>query len=304
MANFCSYPKQERISEITLPNSMESNKSVTIGLWGFLDFDGKELQILAPPYISVHKGEIKGLVRLYELSSYHPGKWTIEAITESGARWDKLTVYVRPRRRDLFPYAVNGKYTDNPNEVPARTTTPTAREVVSMLLLAWPGLSENAARTLTAQFMGETGGGASCFNWNLGNVKAGPNEPHMYLRDIWECTSSPEADVARSNNLAYIPDADEARERGWKCPSGIVVYEPPHYQCRFKAYGTLREGAQRWISRHQSIAQRDPNYLPALNAGDIPAVAHSLKLVKYYTASEVDYARVMNVWKTRIDATL
>ncbi|MCZ2148874.1 MAG: hypothetical protein LC126_13990 [Bryobacterales bacterium] len=111
MANFCNFPKQERISEITLPNSMESNKSVTIGLWGFLDFDGKELQILAPPYISIRKGEIKGLVRLYELSSYHPGKWTIEAITQGGAYWDKLTVYVRARKRDLFPSSVNGKYT-------------------------------------------------------------------------------------------------------------------------------------------------------------------------------------------------
>ena len=58
------------------------------------------------------------------------------------------------------PAGADGKkFTNNPNEVVTRRTTPTAREVVTMLRMEWPGLSENGARTLTAQFMGETGGG-------------------------------------------------------------------------------------------------------------------------------------------------
>ena len=61
-----------------------------------------------------------------------------------------------------------------------------------MLRTSWPELTENGARTLAAQFMGETGGGRFCFNWNLGNVKAGPNDPHMCLRGVWEVVGEDE----------------------------------------------------------------------------------------------------------------
>ena len=81
------------------------------------------------------------------------------------------------------------KYTDNPNERVTTRTTPAYADVVAMLLVAWPDLNQNGARTLTAQFVAETGGGKYCFNWNLGNEKAGANIPHMYLRNVWECAS-------------------------------------------------------------------------------------------------------------------
>jgi len=41
-----------------------------------------------------------------------------------------------------------------------------------MLRAGWSEVTEQGARTLTAQFLHETSGGASCYNWNLGNVKA------------------------------------------------------------------------------------------------------------------------------------
>ena len=75
------------------------------------------------------------------------------------------------------------KYTSNPNEVPTQTTTPSALDVVNMLLHVWTALNQNGARTLTAQFMAETGEGRFCFNWNLGNVKAAATDPHMYLHN-------------------------------------------------------------------------------------------------------------------------
>ena len=50
-------------------------------------------------------------------------------------------------------------FTTNPNEVNTSQTTPAARDVVAMLLPAWPDLNQNGARTLAAQFMAETGGG-------------------------------------------------------------------------------------------------------------------------------------------------
>jgi peptidoglycan L-alanyl-D-glutamate endopeptidase CwlK len=106
MANFCSYPKETRITEVSLPNALDSGaKSTVIGLWGFLDFDEVELSVLSPPYVSVKKGVIKGKVRLYDISSYHPGTWTLEAVTRSGSTWDTLTVSVPPRKDSLGPWS-------------------------------------------------------------------------------------------------------------------------------------------------------------------------------------------------------
>jgi hypothetical protein len=242
-------------------------------------------------------------VRLYNLSGYHPGQWSLEARTQSGITWDRLTVFVKTLNG---PPATGGKYTNNPNEVVTQRTTPTARDVISMLLQAWPQLTEQGARTLTAQFMGETGEGKYCFNWNLGNVKAGANDRHMYLRDVWECysQSSAQPEVDRANGLAHIATADEIRKRGWKCPAAVVVFEPPHYECRFRAYSNLTEGAQRWLGHHQQIARNNPNFLTSINNGDVPAVAHALKQVQYYSAAEADYSAIMTREKRKIDQKL
>lgn len=303
MANFCSVPKEERITEVTIPNSMAPGaKPVTIGLMGYLDFQGKELSILRPPYIEVTKGTIKGNVRMYEISSYHPGDWTLEALTPEGQTWDKLIVHVAAPRGD------GSTFTSNPLEVVTRRTTPTALQVVEMLKRAWPDLTEAGARTLTAQFMGETGSGKHCYNWNLGNVKSDDKQPHMFLKGVWE-VDSPErakAQMASAGGLAHIATAEEIKKHGWGCPPGssIVVFQPPHPQCRFRAYRTLEEGAQRWMGNHQRIAKLNPGYLASVNAGDTAAVAHTLKKVRYYTASESDYARSMAAHKTRIDHEL
>lgn len=293
MANFCNV-KGEKISEVTLPNSMNTaSQDVTVGLWGYLDSEGNELQILAPPYVNVKKGDVAGQIRQYQLSSYHPGRWTLEARTQAGATWDTLTVFVKAL--DGTP-AGGHKYTNNPNEVVTRQTTPKPREVVSMLLQAWPALTEQGARTLTAQFMFETTEGVNCYNWNLGNVKAGANDQHMYLRDIWECDSASgaAAQVEQSNGLAHIATPEDLRKhKWWKCDSTIVVFEPPHVQCRFRAYNSLAEGAQRWVGNHQRIAQKKADYLANLNGGNIDAVAQTLKDVKYYTGVESIYAAGM-----------
>jgi hypothetical protein len=177
---------------------------------------------------------------------------------------------------------------------------------VLTLLAAWPELSNNGARTLAAQFMAETGNGKYCFNWNLGNVKAGANEPHMYLANVWECDSQAGADaqVARAGGLARIATTDEASKHGWKCPNVVVVFSPPHAQCRFRAYASLADGAPRWLAHHRRIAERDATFLTALNAGDVAAVAHALKMARYYTAAEVDYARAMKRAKADVDRQL
>jgi hypothetical protein len=198
------------------------------------------------------------------------------------------------------------KYTDNLNEVATQTTTPTPRAVVDMLLSTWPALNDNGARTLTAQFMAETGGGKYCFNWNLGNVKAKASEPHMYLRNVWECFSQARAnaEVEKYPSSARIPTAEEIKQHGWKCPDTVVVYSPPHPQCRFRAYASLQDGAQRWLGLHQRITRNNPDYLTALNDGNVAAAAHALKQARYYTAGEQHYAAVMTQKKKEVDRAL
>ncbi len=98
MANFCSYPQLERITEVGMPNSLDPKaSSITIGLNGYKDFEGKPLEILTTPYLSVRKGNVVGDVQLYELSSSHSGRWVLQARTQSGSVWDVLTVNVAER---------------------------------------------------------------------------------------------------------------------------------------------------------------------------------------------------------------
>jgi hypothetical protein len=232
-----------------------------------------------------------------------PGGKTLEALTVCASGKQFIPDMPNPGPPPSQP---SKKFTDNPQEVPTKTTTPSAADVVSMLLQAWTDLKPDGARTLTAQFMAETGEGRFCFNWNLGNVKSGPDDPHMYLHNVWECDTDAgaQSQVAQSNGLAQIATADDIKKHGWDCVNVVVVFQPPHPQCRFRAYSSLADGAQRWLTHHKGIAQKDAGFLAALNSGNTAAVAHALKLAHYYTASETSYAQGMAAQKAKIDAML
>jgi hypothetical protein len=244
-----------------------------------------------------------GNLRIFELFGASEGGSWIDVWGSNGAFWIRLQALV------AVPLVSGKRYTNNPNEVVTRQTTPTPQNVVAMILSSWTQLTNNGARTLTAQFMVETGGGRYCFNWNLGNVKAPSQDvSHMYLRNVWECISKSqgEAQVAGGRGLVRIAMPEEIQKRGWRCTTGavVVVFDPPHPTSRFRAYGSLQEGAQRWIGHHQKIARANSNYINALNTGDIVAVAKALKVARYYTASESDYARAMIEAKATIDRAL
>ena len=291
--------------------SAVAGQDYELGLWGPLDTRAtppKELEVsLSPrvPSVTLQRaGMLPGQnVRVWRLRGLPPGRTVVQAKDSGGLVWTSVTIETTPSAP-----AGGRKYTDSPNEVVTRATTPTPRDVVTMLLLAWPELTDQGARTLTAQFMAETGGGKYCFNWNLGNVKAGPNEQHMYLRNVWEVDSpaGAQAQVARAKGLAHVATPEEIKKHGWSCPAGkaVAVFDPPHPQCRFRAYNSLRDGAQRWLVHHQQIARRNPGFLTALNAANIAAVAHALKLAGYYTAGEGDYARGMTRAKVEVDRAM
>lgn len=202
----------------------------------------------------------------------------------------------------------NGRYTDNPNEVVTKTTVPAPKEVIAMLRSGWTELSEQGARTLTAQFLFETGGGKNCFNWNLGNVKAVTNTvPHMYLRNTTEGfpAGAAEFEVNHGGGLARIATAEEVKAKGWAIAGrAVVVFQPPHPTSRFLAYPSLTIGATGWMNHHKRLALKFATYLASANAGDCIEVAHLLKMAHYYTGNEGTYARQMTNKKAELDRSL
>ena len=308
MANFQKHGQNVNGKVVTAP----AGQLYELGVWGPVDtWTNSELDVsIRPPnpLVTIKRaGMVPGQnVRVWQFIGLPAGRFLVEAKDSGGAVWTSVTIDTTQAAQQS---TTDGKkYTDNPNEQVTQRTTPTSRDVVVMLLAAWSDLTENGARTLTAQFMAETGGGKYCFNWNLGNVKAGPNESHMYLRGVWEVDSvdGAQAQVDRANGLAHVATDDEIKKHGWGCPAGksIAVFDPPHPQCRFRAYGSLAEGAKRWLGHHQKIAQHDADFITALNGGDTAAVAHALKQARYYTAAESDYARAMARTKTQVDREL
>jgi hypothetical protein len=245
-------------------------------------------------------------VRVWQLTGLPGGKTTVVAKDDGGTVWTRVTLDASSGA--TVASGASTLYPNNPNEVVTKNTVPTIRQVVSLLATSWPALGDNGARTLTAQFGHETGWGRFCFNWNLGNVKSTADNPHMYLRNVWELDSQARADgqVSASGGLGHIATADEIKAHGWATQPGrvILVFQPPHPQCRFRAYASLADGATKWLGNHQGIFRHNPNYLNLLNAGDVPGVAHALKLAGYYTGPETAYAHNMIATKLKVDREL
>ena len=194
-------------------------------------------------------------------------------------------------------------YTDNPNEAVTKTTKPDVQQVITLARAGWSDLNAQGARTLAAQCLHETKNGDNCFNWNLGNVKTLSDRVlHMYLRNVWELASAhaAAAEVEKGNGLAHIATGAELAKynHGSKM---VVVFQPPHPYSRFLAFPTLADGVTYWLSRHKKVAANHSTYVQAVNAGDCKLIAHFLKMDRYYTGLEGDYANAMLIFKTRID---
>jgi hypothetical protein len=205
-------------------------------------------------------------------------------------------------------HAPNTPYTDSPNEVVTKNTVPTPKDVIAMLRSGWSELNEQGARTLTVQFLHETGGAKYCFNWNLGNIKAkSANVLHMYLRNTWEGFSAHGAkvSVANSDGLAHIPTAEEVKAKGWRIPGKtVVVFQPSHPWARFRAFPSLAEGAKGWMNHHKLVGATYSGYVAAATAGKCALNAHFLKVDHYYTGDEGAYSVSMTSKKAELDRTL
>ena len=154
--------------------------------------------------------------------------------------------------------------------VPARRTTFTVRDYSRAVLRSWRVLcggfpSKASVGCLWAQYAHETGRGAFCFNFNIGNVKHQPGHDYMMLRGTWEI------------------------ENGKR-----VVYEPPHRATWFNSYPSLDEA----MADHLRFLKekRYASSWPAIVNGDPTEFAVRLKVRGYYTAPLADYAKALRAF--------
>lgn len=204
-------------------------------------------------------------------------------------------------------------YTDAPLESPRQETRlDPGTQVVPVLREVFPEIGEQGARTLAAQFSIETGAGRHCYNFNIGNHKAGANEPHMYLRGVWEGVALREFERLQGDalfgKLVREESPTDIKKYGHVVPSGKVValLDPPHPAARFRANATLELGVERFAALHRRIGTKNSLYLPALRSGDSGSVARILgsPTVAYYTGNVEAYAQGMINHRDIIDEGL
>jgi hypothetical protein len=180
-----------------------------------------------------------------------------------------------------------------PSRIAAIRTPVTMPTYARAVVGAWP-LVETAPPTreavgvLWAQYSIETGG-AACWNWNIGNVKAVEGQDYHCLAGTWEGVTPAEArTLIASGQATADPSPNHAKA---VAPRVSVLFQPPHPATRFRAFSSLDEAM-----RHHLVLLAQKRYRhawPAVLAGDVVAFARSLKAHGYFTASAEAYAAGM-----------
>lgn len=178
-----------------------------------------------------------------------------------------------------------------PTEMPAQKTPCTPGQMIVALGGCWkkytgldPSESVKALRLLTAQWSLETGRGASCMCWNLGNVKSVEGDGYDYT--FFACGeilgSDPAHRAANSSPLIAIKwDNGTTAE---------VEVQPKHPWCRFRAFASLEAGASDWL---QLMIGRFHGAWDELLGGDPHAFAVALHTLRYFTADPAQYGNTL-----------
>ncbi len=167
---------------------------------------------------------------------------------------------------------------------PVRTavTGQSLREALRVRLGGNP--SEHALTTLVAMSALETGHWKSCWNYNLGNVKAG---------DSWEgeytCLANVRENIGGRERW-FSPDGETDGKNG--PPIGERFPVPPgHPATRFRAFDSLSDGCSGWVEK-LTKGYRGP--LEALLAGaSTDDFAAGLKRLGYFTADLDSYQSLL-----------
>jgi hypothetical protein len=168
--------------------------------------------------------------------------------------------------------------------VPAKRTpvTPDALRDALRACLAARGVTadERALTVLVAMSAHETGEWRSCWNYNLGNVKAGETWPGLYtcLTNVWE--------VLNGVTRWFSPRGETAGKNGpLKGPE--YATPPGHPQTRFRAYSNLVDGVDGFAAKMTGMYRKSLDVL--LTGGTSDAFVASLKRQRYFTGDLVKY---------------
>jgi hypothetical protein len=163
--------------------------------------------------------------------------------------------------------------------VPVRQTVIAPGDLYKALCHAWSVAVQDTQCTrdsllvLLAQSALETGFWHSCWNYNLGNVKAVSGDGYDFYQ-------------IRCNEIV-----------GGK----VVWISPPDPGCSFRSYDTLDEGA---LSYLMLLRDRFRPAWPAVLEGDPVGFCHLLKLAHYYTADEGLYTAGVVRCYHQLDASI
>jgi hypothetical protein len=140
--------------------------------------------------------------------------------------------------------------------------------------------SEHALTALVAMSAFETGEWRSCWNFNLGNVKASPSWEGSYtcLTNVWEVLKG----VTRWFSPRGETDGKSGPLKGdeWAVPPG-------HPQTRFRAFATLEEGLAGFVEK--MTGRYRPSFDVLLGGGSTDAFIAQLKRQSYFTGDLSKY---------------
>lgn len=205
--------------------------------------------------------------------------------------------------------------------LPTRRTTPTKTDFARALLAVWPDATKEGAGVLWSHFAGETGDGAYCWNWNLGNVKhvAGDGFDYVSLRGVWEGfkvgDEDKDGDVDADDRIMLVarlvasgmwqedPSADHAKAVG---PTKVSLIASPNNSATwFRAYASLAVGMHFFVEGKRKPSGRYASAWAFVVAGDPEGYGRELGAKGYYTASPDAYAAAMrrkfDAWMTSTD---
>lgn len=170
-------------------------------------------------------------------------------------------IYVAPMRTAVAPEALRGALREQ---------------------LAAQGINadEHTLTALVAMSAHETGEWVSCWNNNLGNVKAAPSWEGEYtcLTNVWEVLNG----VAR-----WFSPRGETNGKGGPLKGEEWAVPPGHPQTRFRAYRTLSEGAVGFVTKMAGMYR--PSLEVLLNGGSTDAFIAALKRQRYFTGDLMKY---------------
>jgi hypothetical protein len=136
----------------------------------------------------------------------------------------------------------------------------------------------------------ETGRFRAIWNWNFGNIKAGPKYPGMFTCiELNEVLREKGRDV-----VVWFSPEGKLDKKGGKVVAERSAVPPGHPQTRMRAHANEFDGAMRYAEfMHRDAAGNVRPMWKALLLGEPVAFVRAMKAAGYFTAPEAAYAKAV-----------